>query len=80
MGRSKQTFGVVSSGTPYWSWFAGSVGDCRWIHCDEDVIVHGIFKPRFVDAIETKLCELLEAETVETVLFDGCQPGVNSPV
>jgi hypothetical protein len=72
MGRSKRMFGVVSSGTPYWSWFAGNIGDCKWIHGNKDAIVHGAAKPRFVDVRDTGLHNLLKEEAVETVLFDGC--------
>jgi hypothetical protein len=80
MGRSEQSFGVISAGIPYWSWFAGTVGTCKWIHGDEDALVHGVTKPRFVDVKETGLKELLAKDPVDVALFDGCRPGVNSPV
>jgi hypothetical protein len=72
--------GVVSVGVPYWSWFAGSVGTCHWIHGDEDAMVHGIDKPRFVEGKEMTLKDLMRDDPVKIVLFDGCWPGVNSAV
>ncbi len=47
--------GVISLGVPYWSWFAGGVGQCRWIHGDEDCMVCGVSRPRFVDGTDILL-------------------------
>jgi hypothetical protein len=80
MGRSDQTFGVVSKGVPYWSWFAGGVGSCRWIHGNKDALVSGASKPEFNDLNKVELRELLKRDPVDVVLFDGCRPGANNPV
>jgi hypothetical protein len=80
MGRGKTTMGVVSAGMLYRSWFAGSVRTCRWIHGDEDTLVHGIDKPRFVDGKEMMSKELMRSNPVKIVLFDGCRLGVNNAV
>ena len=56
------------------------MGDCRWIHGNEDAIVHGARKPRYVDSNRHDLGELLAKEPVDIVLFDGCKPGVNNSV
>jgi hypothetical protein len=72
MGRSDRTLGVVSKGVPYWSWYAGGVGTCRWIHGDEDSMVYGASKPRFNDVRDVELHDLLKEEPVDIVLFDGC--------
>jgi hypothetical protein len=70
MGRSKRTIGVINRGIPYWSWFAGSAADCRWIHGDKEFLVHGTTKPRFVEARAVELGMLLKEEPVQFVLFD----------
>jgi hypothetical protein len=60
------TLGVKRLGVPYWSWFAGSVGQCKWIHGDEDAIVHGVSKFKFVDVKEMMLQELLKTIATST--------------
>jgi hypothetical protein len=39
LGRSSQTFVVVSMGVLYWSWY-GIIGNSKSIHGDEDAIVY----------------------------------------
>ena len=58
MGRSERTFGVVSKGVPYWSWYAGGMGTCRWIHGDEDAVVQGDSRPRYIDVQDKQLVDL----------------------
>jgi hypothetical protein len=56
------------------------VGQCRWVYGDEDAIVQGIGKPRFVDMSKMELHKLLKDKPVEIVLFDGYWPGINYPM
>jgi hypothetical protein len=56
------------------------MGTCQWVHGDEDALVYGTTRPRFVDVKFVELKELVSKEPVDVVLFDGCQPGVNNPV
>jgi hypothetical protein len=80
MGKSSWTFEVVSTGVPYWSWYAGSAGEYKWILGDKDLIVYGATKPRSMDASDVALKLVLDRDPVETVLFDGCRPGINIPM
>jgi hypothetical protein len=69
MGTGKLTFGIMSTGFPFWIWLLGRYGECKWIYLQGDLQrEEWLWMARYKCLTSGSLTSLPE---VEVLLFDG---------